>query len=334
MLEFQIPRITKDTTEDNRGSFTIEPLERGFGYTFGNSLRRVLLSSLEGAAVTSVRIEGVQHEFSSIEGVKEDVTDIVLNLKGLVCRMADSAAEVEAPLVVTGPGTITAKDIDLPTGVEILNPDTHIATLENKTKLEVYLTIGTGRGYRPAEENKSDDQPIGVIPIDSIFSPVRRVAYSVEQARIGQRTDYDKLTLDIETDGSLDPTSSLREAAEILIQHLAIFTDVERVTELREAMTAGILDQVAAQAQGVPAAAAAPGAPAAPVANGMEDILIEELDLGVRSYNCLKRANINTVGELVTKSRSELAAIPNFGSKSIDEVVETLVAQGQGLRED
>ncbi len=334
MLEFQIPRITKDTTEDNRGSFTIEPLERGFGYTFGNSLRRVLLSSLEGAAVTSVRIEGVQHEFSSIEGVKEDVTDIVLNLKGLVCRMADSAAEVEAPLVVTGPGTITAKDIDLPTGVEILNPDTHIATLENKTKLEVYLTIGTGRGYRPAEENKSDDQPIGVIPIDSIFSPVRRVAYSVEQARIGQRTDYDKLTLDIETDGSLDPTSSLREAAEILIQHLAIFTDVERVTELREAMTAGILDQVAAQAQGVPAAAAAPGAPAAPVANGMEDILIEELDLGVRSYNCLKRANINTVGELVTKSRSELAAIPNFGSKSIDEVVETLAAQGQGLRED
>jgi DNA-directed RNA polymerase subunit alpha len=334
MLEFQIPRITKDTTEDNRGSFTIEPLERGFGYTFGNSLRRVLLSSLEGAAVTSVRIEGVQHEFSSIEGVKEDVTDIVLNLKGLVCRMADSAAEVEAPLVVTGPGTITAKDIDLPTGVEILNPDTHIATLENKTKLEIYLTIGTGRGYRPAEENKSDDQPIGVIPIDSIFSPVRRVAYSVEQARIGQRTDYDKLTLDIETDGSLDPTSSLREAAEILIQHLAIFTDVERVTELREAMTAGILDQVAAQAQGVPAAPAAPGAPAAPVANGMEDILIEELDLGVRSYNCLKRANINTVGELVTKSRSELAAIPNFGSKSIDEVVETLAAQGQGLRED
>jgi len=334
MLEFQIPRITKDTTEDNRGSFTIEPLERGFGYTFGNSLRRVLLSSLEGAAVTSVRIEGVQHEFSSIEGVKEDVTDIVLNLKGLVCRMADSAAEVEAPLVVTGPGTITAKDIDLPTGVEILNPDTHIATLENKTKLEIYLTIGTGRGYRPAEENKSDDQPIGVIPIDSIFSPVRRVAYSVEQARIGQRTDYDKLTLDIETDGSLDPTSSLREAAEILIQHLAIFTDVERVTELREAMTAGILDQVAAQAQGVPVAPAAPGAPAAPVANGMEDILIEELDLGVRSYNCLKRANINTVGELVTKSRSELAAIPNFGSKSIDEVVETLAAQGQGLRED
>ena len=165
----------------------IEPLDRGFGYTFGNSLRRVLLSSLAGAAVTSVRIEGVAHEFSTIKGVKEDVTDIVLNLKGIVCRMHSDATEVEAPLVVSGPGEITAKDIDLPSGVEILNPDAHIATLEKQTKLEVYLTIGRGRGYRPAEENKSSDQPIGVIPIDSIFSPVRRVAYNVEQARVGQK---------------------------------------------------------------------------------------------------------------------------------------------------
>lgn len=333
MLEFQIPRITKDTTEDNRGSFTIEPLERGFGYTFGNSLRRVLLSSLKGAAVTSVRVEGVQHEFSSIEGVKEDVTDIILNLKGLVCRMADSNSEIEAPLVVQGPGKVTAKDIDLPTGVEILNPETHIATLDGKTKLEIYLTIGTGRGYRPAEDNANDDQPLGVIPIDSIFSPVRRVAYSVEQARIGQRTDFDKLTLDIETDGSLDPTASLRDASEILIQQLAIFTDVERVSELREAMTASVIEQVNAAAAGA-SAAATTAAPGAATSNGMDDILIEELDLGVRSYNCLKRASINTVGELVTKSRSELAAIPNFGSKSIDEVVETLAAQGMGLRED
>ena len=217
MLDFQIPRITAENVEDNRGTFTIEPLDRGFGYTFGNSLRRVLLSSLAGAAVTSVRIEGVAHEFSTIKGVKEDVTDIVLNLKGVVCRMHSDATEVEAPLVVTGPGEITAKDIDLPAGVEILNPDAHIATLEKKTKLELYLTIGRGRGYRPAEENKSPDQPIGVIPIDSIFSPVRRVAYSVEQARVGQRTDFDKLTLDIETDGSIDPQAALREAAEILI---------------------------------------------------------------------------------------------------------------------
>src|SRR5213078_1927180 len=173
MLEFQIPQISAEKVEDNRGTFTIEPLDRGFGYTFGNSLRRVLLSSLAGAAVTSVRIEGVAHEFSTIKGVTEDV----LNLKGIVCRMHSDATEVEAPLVVTGPGEITAKDIDLPSGVEILNPDAHIATLDKKTKLELYLTIGRGRGYRPAEENKSPDQPIGVIPIDSIFSPVRRVAY-------------------------------------------------------------------------------------------------------------------------------------------------------------
>ena len=233
MLDFQIPRITAETVEDNRGQFVVEPLDRGFGYTFGNSLRRVLLASLAGAAVTSVRIEGVAHEFSTIKGVTEDVTDIVLNLKGIVCRMHSDATEVEAPLVVTGPGEITAKDIDLPSGVEILNPDAHIATLEKKTKLEMYLTIGRGRGYRPAEDNKSPDQPIGVIPIDSIFSPVRRVAYSVEQARVGQRTDFDKLTLDIETDGSIDPQAALREAAEILISSLSIFTDEERIEELR-----------------------------------------------------------------------------------------------------
>ena len=235
MLDFQIPRITSESVEQNRGTFTIEPLDRGFGYTFGNSLRRVLLSSLAGAAVTSVRIEGVAHEFSTIQGVKEDVTDIVLNLKGVVCRMHSDASEVEAPLVVTGPGEITAKDIDLPAGVEILNPDVHIATLEKKTKLELYMTIGRGRGYRPAEENKSADQPIGVIPIDSIFSPVRRVAYAVEQARVGQKTDFDKLTLDIETDGSIDPQAALREAAELLISQLAIFTDADRIQELRAA---------------------------------------------------------------------------------------------------
>ena len=241
MLDFQIPRITSESVEQNRGTFTIEPLDRGFGYTFGNSLRRVLLSSLAGAAVTSVRIEGVAHEFSTITGVKEDVTDIVLNLKGIVCRMHSDATEVEAPLVVTGPGEITAKDIDLPAGVEILNPEVHIATLEKKTKLELYMTIGRGRGYRPAEENKSADQPIGVIPIDSIFSPVRRVAYAVEGARVGQKTDFDKLTLDIETDGSIDPQAALREAAELLISQLAIFTDADRIQELR-AVPGGQLD--------------------------------------------------------------------------------------------
>src|SRR3954462_15278393 len=233
MLDFQIPRISSEQVEDNRGSFAIEPLDRGFGYTFGNSLRRGLLSSLAGAAVTSVRIEGVAHEFSTIKGVTEDVTDIVLNLKGIVCRMHSDASEVEAPLVVNGPGEITAKDIDLPAGVEILNPEVHIATLEKKTKLELYMTIGRGRGYRPAEENKSPDQAIGGIPIDPIFSPVRRVAYEVEPARVGQRTDFDKLKLDIETDGSIDPQAALREAAEILISSLSIFTDEDRIEELR-----------------------------------------------------------------------------------------------------
>jgi DNA-directed RNA polymerase subunit alpha len=322
MLDFQVPRITAEDVDETHGSFTIEPLDRGFGYTFGNSLRRVLLSSLSGAAVTSVRIEGVAHEFSTIKGVKEDVTDIVLNLKGIVCRMHSDATEIEAPLVVTGPAEVTAGDIDLPSGVEILNPEVHVATLEQKTKLEMYLTIGRGRGYRPAEENKSPDQPIGVIPIDSIFSPVRRVAYAVEQSRVGQRTDFDKLTLDVETDGSIDPHAALQEAAEILIWQLSIFTEAERVEELR-ASTGGVLEA------GADAAAAGGRAP-----TGQEDILIEELDLGVRSYNCLKRAGIQTVGDLVSKSEGELAAIPNFGRKSIDEVVETLRARGLELRGD
>jgi len=325
MLDFQIPRITSESAEQNRGTFTIEPLDRGFGYTFGNSLRRVLLSSLSGAAVTSVRIEGVAHEFSTIPGVKEDVTDIVLNLKGVVCRMHSDASEVEAPLVVSGPGEITAKDIDLPAGVEILNPDVHIATLEKKTKLELYMTIGRGRGYRPAEENKSPDQPIGVIPIDSIFSPVRRVAYEVEQARVGQRTDYDKLTLDIETDGSIDPQAALREAAELLISQLAIFTDADRIQELRAA-PGGQLD-----GHGLAVGA---GAGQAALQGEEWNILIEELELGVRSYNCLKRAGIQTVGDLISKSEAELNAIPNFGKKSIDEVIETLHARGLNLRQD
>jgi DNA-directed RNA polymerase subunit alpha len=320
VLDFQVPKITAEDVEDNRGTFTVEPLDRGFGYTFGNSLRRVLLSSLAGAAVTSIRIEGVAHEFSTIEGVKEDVTDIVLNLKDIVCRMHGESDEIEAPLVVTGPSEVQAKDIDVPSGVEVLNPNAHIATLEKRAKLEMYLTIGRGRGYRSAEANKSPDQPIGVIPIDSIFSPVRRVSYNVEAARVGQRTDFDKLTLDIETDGSVDPQAALREAAEVLIQSLAIFTDASRIESL--------------SALGDGAVEGAPAAAAGPSADGMEEILIEELELGVRSYNCLKRAGIQTIGDLVQKSESELSAIPNFGRKSIEEVKETLRVRGLGLRED
>jgi DNA-directed RNA polymerase subunit alpha len=321
--DFQVPRITSDKADDRRGTFTVEPLDKGFGYTFGNSLRRVLLSSLGGAAITSVRIEGVAHEFSTVPGVKEDVTDIVLNLKDLVVRMHTDADEVEAPLVATGPGEVKAKDIDLPSGVEILNPNAPIATLEKKTKLEVYLTIGRGRGYSPAEENKSDEQPIGVIPIDSIFSPIRRASYAVESARVGQRTDFDKLTLDLETDGSIEPGAALREASEILIKSLAIFTDADRVEELTAR------DAIALPADPLAGANGDSGGN-----NGLDEILIEELELGVRSYNCLKRAGVQTVGDLVRKSRSELNAIPNFGSKSIEEVIETLHARGLDLQQD
>jgi DNA-directed RNA polymerase subunit alpha len=323
--DFQVPRITSEKVDDRRGTFTIEPLDKGFGYTFGNSLRRVLLSSLGGAAITSVRIEGVAHEFSTVPGVKEDVTDIVLNLKDLVVRMHTDADEVEAPLVATGPGEVTAKDIDLPSGVEILNPEAPIATLEKKTKLEVYLTIGRGRGYSPADENKSDEQPIGVIPIDSIFSPIRRASYDVAAARVGQRTDFDKLSLDLETDGSIEPSAALREASEILIKSLAIFTDAERVEELtaREPVPAMPADSLTSSA-----------GDGAGGNNGLDEILIEELELGVRSYNCLKRAGVQTVGDLVRKSRGELNAIPNFGSKSIEEVIETLHARGLDLQQD
>ncbi len=325
--DFQVPRITAEKVDDRRGTFTIEPLDKGFGYTFGNSLRRVLLSSLGGAAITSVRIEGVAHEFSTVPGVKEDVTDIVLNLKDLVVRMHTDADEVEAPLVATGPGEVKAKDIDLPSGVEILNPDAPIATLEKKTKLEVYLTIGRGRGYSPAEENKSDEQPIGVIPIDSIFSPIRRASYSVAAARVGQRTDFDKLTLELETDGSIEPGAALREASEILIKSLAIFTDADRVEELtaREPAPPVASDGFSSSGDNGGGAAAA---------NGLDEILIEELELGVRSYNCLKRAGVQTVGDLVRKSRAELNAIPNFGQKSIEEVIETLHSRGLDLQAD
>jgi DNA-directed RNA polymerase subunit alpha len=318
--DFQVPKIAGEDTDDNKGIFTIEPLDKGFGYTFGNSLRRVLLSSLGGAAITSVRIEGVAHEFSTIPGLKEDVTDLILNLKDVVVRMHTDADEVETPLVATGPGEVKAKDIDLPAGVEILNPEVPIATLEKKTKLEMYLTIGRGRGYSPADENKSEDKPIGVVPIDAIFSPIRRAAYSVDAARVGQRTDFDKLSLEVETDGSIEPGAALREAAEILIKSLAIFTTADRVDELRGESA------IAATNGGGGEPAAVPGA------DGLDEILIEELELGVRSYNCLKRAGIQTVGELVRKSESELNAIPNFGRKSIEEVQETLRARGLGLR--
>ena len=312
-MEFQIPKIVHEEVDENRGVFQIEPLDRGFGYTFGNSLRRVLLSSLEGAAVTSVKIEGVAHEFTTLPGVREDVTDILLNFKNLIARLHGDSPEIEVRLSKRGAGTVTAKDIEAPAELEILNPDLEIANLSDKGKLEVTLTIGRGRGYVPAELNRGPEHTIGVIPVDSIFSPVRRVSYDVEAARVGQRTDYDKLRLDVTTDGSIEPRDAIGMAAEILIKQLAIFTDLDRIE--------GFGEQAAAEAQAEPA-----------LAHGMENFPIEELELGVRSYNCLKRVGIETIGDLVSKSENELASIPNFGRKSIEEVIETLEARGLSLR--
>jgi DNA-directed RNA polymerase subunit alpha len=315
-MEFQIPKIVHEEVDEQRGVFEIEPLDRGFGYTFGNSLRRVLLSSLEGAAVTSVKVEGTAHEFTTLPGVREDVTDIVLNLKNLVSRLHGDSPEVEVHIAARGPGVVTAKDIEAPAELEILNPELEIANLADRGRLEMTLTIGRGRGYMPAELNRGPQHTIGVIPIDSIFTPVRRVAYQVESARVGQRTDYDKLTLDITTDGSVDPKDALGEAAEVLIRQLAIFTDIEKMEGFGES-----------------AAPVGEGAgPEAALAHGMENFPIEELELGVRSYNCLKRVGIETIGDLVVKTEDELAAIPNFGKKSIEEVKETVGTHGLTLR--
>ena len=237
-MEFQVPKIVHEEVDEHRGIFVIEPLDRGFGYTFGNSLRRVLLSSLEGAAVTSVKIEGVAHEFTTLPGVREDVTDILLNFKSLICRLHGESPEIEVRLTKKGAGAVTAADIEAPAELEILNPDLELANLSDKGKLEVTLTIGRGRGYVPAEMNRGPEHTIGVIPIDSIFSPVRRVSYDVEAARVGQRTDYDKLRLDITTDGSIDPREAIGQAAEILIRQLAIFTDIEKMEGFGEAAAA------------------------------------------------------------------------------------------------
>jgi len=312
-MEFQIPRIVSEEGDNHRGVFAIEPLDRGFGYTFGNSLRRVLLSSLEGTAVTAVKIEGVSHEFTTLPGVREDVTDIILNLKSLICLLHGESPEVEVHISKKGPGVVTAADIEAPADLEILNPELEIAQLAAKGKLEMTLTIGRGRGYMPADVNRGTETvTIGVIPIDSIFSPVRRVAYEVESARVGQRTDFDKLILDVTTDGSIEPRDAIGQAADILIRQLAIFTDLDAIEGFSEAAI-----EAAAEAS---------------TSHGMENFPIEELELGVRSYNCLKRVGIETIGDLTSKSEAELAAIPNFGRKSVEEVRETLAAHGLTLK--
>lgn len=314
MLQFQMPNITREQLAGNRARFEVEPLDRGFGHTFGNALRRVLLSTIEGAAVSSVKIEGVAHEFSTIPGVKEDVTDIILNLKELVCRLHGEVDEVQVRLYKAKPGRVVAADIDIPAELEILNPDHHVATLSDGGSIEMMLTIRRGTGYVPAEGNKTPETVIGVIPIDSIFSPVKRVSYHVESARVGQRTDYDKLILDITTNGALAPEEALRQAAEILMDRLSIFTDTDRARSAEEYKAAGHTQT--------------------PSGGSMDDVLIEELELGVRSYNCLKREGIQTVGDLLAKTEAELLNVPNLGQKSIDEVQEKLAERGLSLRSE
>jgi DNA-directed RNA polymerase subunit alpha len=263
-----------------------------------------------------VKIEGISHEFTTLPGVREDVTDIILNLKNLICRLHGDSPEIEVHVVKRGAGPVKASDIEAPAELEILNPDLELAHLSEKGKLEMTLTIGRGRGYVPAELNRGPEHTIGVIPIDSIFSPVRRVAYDVEAARVGQRTDYDKLRLDVTTDGSISPKDAIAQASEILIKQLAIFTDIDRIPDLTDVSGGDGMQ------------------PEMPLAHGMENFPIEELELGVRSYNCLKRVGIETIGDLVVKTESELANIPNFGKKSVEEVKETLAAHGLTLRGD
>lgn len=311
MLIVQRPTINEEVlTENLRSAFSIEPLEPGFGYTLGNSLRRTLLSSIPGAAVTSVRIEGVLHEFSSVEGVKEDVTDIILNLKDLVLR-SYSEEPVEIFLGGEGPGEITADFITAPSEVEILNRDLHIATLNRKGRVEMYLTVGRGRGYVAADRNKRPEQPIGVIPIDSIYSPVRRVTYRVEATRVEQMTNYDRLILDVESDGSVTPAEALASAGATLQDLFGLFSSIE------ESGPGGL--SIGAEHSG--------SGPQSP------DMLlpIEDMDFSVRSYNCLKREGVDTVGELVQKTEQDLLDIRNFGQKSIEEVKEKLGEMNLGL---
>jgi len=313
LLDFHTPKITFERVDENHGTFVVEPLDRGFGYTFGNSLRRVLLSSLQGAAVSAVKIDGVAHEFSTIRGVKEDVTDIILNLKKLVFVLHGEDAEIDVELVKEGPGQVTAADIQAPASLDIITPAAPIATLEEGARLEMMLSISRGRGYVPADENKRPETVLGVIPIDSIFSPVTRVAYRVEPARVGQRSDYDKLNLEVETNGAVNPHEAVAEAARILIKSLSIFTDEDQIATEDDTLALLTGDGRGKKSD-------------------HDDMLIEELELGVRSYNCLKREGVETVGDLISKTEAELLNIPNFGKKSIEEVRERLEERGLRLR--
>jgi DNA-directed RNA polymerase subunit alpha len=302
------PQVTVEQVGEGVARYIVEPLERGFGYTLGNCMRRVLLSSLQGAAATSIRVEGVQHEFTSIDGVREDVTDIVLNIKHLVFRENESGSgDAVATLSATGPATVTGADLKVPSEFELVNGDQVIANLNKGAKLEMSIRIGTGRGYMTADRNKRPDDPIGIITVDSLFSPVSRCTYVVENTRVGQRTDYDKLTLEVETNRAIEPDDAVARAGRIINEHMMVFAE-QALTPLSED---GIF------------------APPIDEADSVLDTSIEELDLSVRSYNCLKRQGVNTVGQLTECSENDLLNIRNFGAKSIEEVKDKL--QGIGL---
>lgn len=313
MIEIEKPKIeTVEIGEEGTyGKFVVEPLERGYGTTLGNSLRRILLSSLPGAAVTSVQIDGVLHEFSTIPGVIEDVTEIILNLKGLSLKI-HSTEEKVLEIDAEGEGIVTAGDIRADSDVEILNPGLHIATLAADARLHMRIYANTGRGYVQADRNKRDDQPIGVIPIDSIYTPITRVNYNVENTRVGQVTNYDKLTLEVWTDGSLRPEEAVSLGAKIMTEHLNLFV---RLTE--EAIDAEIMVEKEEDKK-----------------EKVLEMTIEELDLSVRSYNCLKRAGINTVQELITKTEEDMMKVRNLGRKSLEEVQEKLAELNLALRKE
>ena len=299
--------VERGSTSPTLGKIVVEPLERGFGLTLGNSLRRVLLSSLQGAAVTAVKIAGVQHEFSTVEGVREDVTDIILNIKAIAVRM-----HVEGPkrmrLAAEGPCEVTAGMIEAGADIEIMNPDLVICTLDKGAKLDMEMTVNTGKGYRPAAGNRPEDAPVGLIPVDSIFSPVRKVSYEVEDTRVGQITDYDKLNLSVETNGVISPEDAVAYAARILQDQLQVFINFEEPKEAKASR----------EEESLPF---------------NRNLLkkVEELELSVRSANCLKNDNIVYIGDLVQKSESEMLRTPNFGRKSLNEIKEVLTIMGLHL---
>jgi len=309
LLDIAVPHITATESEQNYASYDIEPLEGGYGMTLGNSLRRVLLSSLEGAAVTSIKIDGVQHEFQDVPGVKEDVTDIVLNVKKLRLR-SFSDRPVTMRIEVTGERSITGADIQAPSTIEIVNPDVQICTVDDpNARFEMELVVETGKGYVPAESK--EDQPIGQIPVDAIFTPVERVNYAVEHTRVGQMTNYDKIVLQIWTDGTVTPDEALRQASHVLVRHFQMIAEYNEPTIVEPGLRA--LD-------GGPA----PSGSAVAIPQKIYDTPIEELDLSVRAYNCLKRSNITRVGQVLTMNRDDLLAVRNFGEKSLNELAERL----------